>query len=189
MEEEIFNALDQNAVFLFANIIALVRCTITNVLTQLDCLIMIHLGTGSIFGVISIWGYRTCAYSIEGPIATRHFGGFGTHFRLVLSASICAFSVWFWYAAVKPNTTYLTNDVGPCATLHTFMFADVRADGGVRIFYIMASIIATIYFCAQVLVATLSGYIRVARLLTMSKLERFRTASRLRCSVGLNYKQ
>ena len=189
MEEEIFFALDQNTVFLFATIAALVRCTITSVLTQLDCLIMIHLGTGTIFGVMSIWGYRTCAYSIEGPNATRHFGGLGTHFRLLLSASVSAFSVWFWYSAVEPGSPDLNNDVGPCAILHTFMFTDVQADGGIRIFYIFTNIVATIYFCIHVLAAIIPGCVRTVRLLTMSKLERFRTASTLRVSVGLNHKQ
>lgn len=99
----------------------MVRCTITKVLTQLDTLILVHLGTGSIFGVLSIWGYRTCTYSIHGPSAVNQCGGFGTHFRLLLSASVSIFSVWFWYSAVLPGSSSLNNDSGPCRILRTFM--------------------------------------------------------------------
>lgn len=85
MPEEVTWALDQNAVFLFANIAALVRCSITFMLTQLDCLILMHLGMGTTLGVPSVWGLRTRQYQQEGPEVTKHYGGIGMHLRLALS--------------------------------------------------------------------------------------------------------
>ncbi len=50
----------------------MVRCTITKVLTQLDCVILMHLSGGTVFSVLSLWGYRTCHYEAEGPKGIRH---------------------------------------------------------------------------------------------------------------------
>lgn len=96
MPEEVSTALDQNTVFLFANVVALVRCTITFMLTQLDSLILMHLAMGSIIGVMSTWGYRTCRYKAEGVSAMKNFGGVGTHLRVLLNLAACIYGVWFW---------------------------------------------------------------------------------------------
>lgn len=189
MPEEVTGALDQNAVFLFATIVALVRCSITIVLTQLDGLILMHLGTGTTLSVLSTWGYRTCQYQQEGPEATKHYGGIGTHLRLALSGAISAFSVWFWHTAILPGNEDLINDVGPCGTVYTFMFVKVQADGPIRIFYIIASMFWTVYFCVMILVAPLAGVVRFQRIVALTRAQRFRTSHRLHIATGFNYKQ
>lgn len=189
MPNEVFAAQDQVAVFLFANIVALVRCTITDIVTQLDALVMIHLGMGSVLSVLTTWGYRTCFYTAEGPQATRHFGGFGTHLRLLLSLAISLFSLWFWVDAIMPDDTHLLTDYGPCATVYTFMFGKVKANGGIRVFYIITSAFWVVYFGIMLLVAPIAGWLRLQRIIKLSRFQRFRTTAKLHIATGFNYIQ
>ncbi len=62
---EIAGALDTNTIFLPAVVLAMIRCTITQLIVQVDALILMHLGAGTVFGVLSIWGYRTSWYLRE----------------------------------------------------------------------------------------------------------------------------
>lgn len=161
MPEEVSTALDQNTVFLFANVVALVRCTITFMLTQLDSLILMHLAMGSIIGVMSTWGYRTCRYKAEGVSAMKNFGGVGTHLRVLLNLAACIYGVWFWYAGIIPGNVDLRNDIDSCRTVWTFMFTKVDAAGPIRIFYIVMSILWVIHFGITLLTAPIADYIRL----------------------------
>ena len=189
MPSEVMMAQDQNAVFLFANVIALVRCTITFVITQLDALIMFHLGLGTILGVLSTWGYRSCYYTTEGPSATRHFGGFGTHLRLLLACAVCCFGVWFWIHGITPEDREMVHDVGPCGTVYTFMFGKVDAAKSIRYFYIIASVFWVVYFGIQILFSPLAGLIRAQRMVKLARRERYQTTHRLHIATGYKYKE
>lgn len=189
MPGDVAAALDTNAIFLFANIVAMVRCSITGVLTQLDCVVLMHLSGGTIFSVLSLWGYRTCHYNEEGPKAIRHFGGFGTHLRLLLSLGVACFGLWFWLTGMTSDATDVNVDTGPCATVYTFMFAKVRADGGVRIFYIIVCIGCIIYFGIMLLVSSIAGYARVQKMISLAKQRKWRTSTRLRYATGLYQKE
>lgn len=167
----------------------MVRCTITKVLTQLDCVILMHLSGGTIFSVLSLWGYRTCHYCDEGPTGIRHFGGFGTHLRLLLSLSVSCFGLWFWIIGIQPDTTAINIDTGPCETVYTFMFAKVRADGGVRIFYIIVCISCVIYFGAMLLVSSIALWVRLSKMAYLVKQRRWRTSTRLHYATGLYQKE
>jgi hypothetical protein len=97
VRDEIAGAMDTNAIFLFALIIAMVRCTITGLVSRLDSLMLMHLSGGTIFSVISIWGYRTCLYRDLGPTkGIANFGGFGTHLRLLLCLAVSTYGTWYW---------------------------------------------------------------------------------------------
>ena len=187
MPNEVAGALDTNAIFLFANIVAMVRCTITGILTQLDTLMLMHLSGGTVFSVLSLWGYRTCHYKTEGPKGIRHFGGVGTHLRLLLSMAVACYGLWFWMIGIRPHSTSM--DDGPCATVYTFMFAKVRAAGGVRVFYIMVCIMCIIYFGIMLLASSIAGYARLAKIIRLAKLGKWRTTTRLHYATGLRQKQ
>lgn len=100
VSSEIAGSLDQNAIFLLALVIAMVRCATTNLLSEMDGLMLIHLMSGTVFSVLTIWGYRTCVYRDEGPRGIRNFGGFGTHLRLLLCMAVSVLGLWFWYFGV-----------------------------------------------------------------------------------------
>lgn len=144
-----------------------------------------HLSGGTVFSVLSLWGYRTCHYQEEGPKGIRHFGGFGTHLRLLLSIAVACFGLWFWMMGIEPDTTAINVDTGPCATVYTFMFAKVRADGGVRIFYIVACIACIIYFGIMLLASSIALYARLAKMATLAHQGRWRTSTRLHYATGL----
>jgi hypothetical protein len=192
LPDEIAGALDTNTIFLFTLLVAMIKCSSVNMLMQIDGLILVHLSGGTLFGVLSIWGYRSCRYVIEGPKAIRHFGGFGTHFRLFLSLCVSVYSLWFWLYGVTgslvpggPNG--LPPTPNECEVLFTFMFAKVRAAGGVRIFYIITNICCTIYFGIMLVVSSLAGYIRVSKMISLARSQSWADTSRLRFATGFNY--
>jgi hypothetical protein len=66
----------------------------------IDVIVIHQLCLGFLFSVMSLWGYRTMYYKTEGPGGRRHFGGIGTHFRLVLMIMVSAYGVWFWIEGI-----------------------------------------------------------------------------------------
>ncbi|KAH8668405.1 hypothetical protein BX600DRAFT_538347 [Xylariales sp. PMI_506] len=193
---EIPSALDTNAIFLFAVLIAMVRCTITSLILQIDALILMHLGAGSIFGVMSIWGYRTSLYVREGPMkGISHFGGFGTHMRLLLCTAFAAYGLFFWLRGIDGHPAALISGTGNaenglyCTPLYTFMFSRVLADGGVRVFYIICTVGSLCYWGVQLLSSSLAAYARPMKMYRLGKAGQWRTTSRLDYATGLNYKQ
>jgi hypothetical protein len=196
LSSEVAGALDTNTIFLLAILVAMIKCSSVRMLEQVDGLILMHLSGGSIFGVMSIWGYRTLHYSEEGPKAIRHFGGFGTHARLIISLAVSGFGLWFWMFGIKggldpmgPNDGMNPPNPPECGILYTFMFAKVRADGGMRIFYIIVCICCIIYFGVMLLASTLAGYSRVSKMIQLAKSKRWASSSRLRFATGLNFKE
>lgn len=192
---EIQSALDANAIFLFAVILAMVRCTITDLILQVDALILTHLGAGTIFSVISIWGYRTRYYTLEGPAkAISHFGGFGTHMRLLLCVAFAAFSLYFWTEGMHgPNPGMIAGtgreEDPQCLVLYTFMFSHVEADGPVRLFYVVMCSLLLVYWGIMLITSSLAALARVMKMRMLMKAGQWRTSSRLHYATGLSRKQ
>ena len=186
LQDEIAGSMDTNSIFLFALIIAMVRCTITNLVSRLDALMLMHLSGGTVFSVISIWGYRTCVYRNEGPRGIRNFGGFGTHLRLLLCMAVSCYGFWFWYYGIMGSL-----ETGPdnCAQVYTFLFAKLRADGGIRIYYIFICISCMIYFGIMTAVSIVGPLSRICKITWLAKYRFYRTTSRLKFATGLEYKQ
>jgi hypothetical protein len=196
LSSEVAGSLDTNTIFLLTLLVAMIKCSRIRMLEQIDGLILMHLSGGTIFGVLSIWGYRTVQYTEEGPRAIRHFGGFGTHARLIVSLAVSVFGLWFWMFGVTggldpmgPNDGMQPPNSPECGTLYTFMFGKVRADGGIRIFYIIVCICCIIYFGVMLLVSTLAGYSRVRTMIQLAQSKRWADSSRLRFATGFNYKE
>lgn len=150
---------------------------------------MYHLGMGTVLGVLTTWGYRTCYYQTEGPQGIKHLGGFGTHLRLLLSAAINIFGMWYWMHGVTPGDSSLMHDVGPCGNVYTFMFAKVNAAGRIRIFYIIVSTFWTIYFGIMILASPIAGIVRAKRIVALSRRKRYQTSHMLHIATGYNYRE
>jgi hypothetical protein len=192
MPAEVASALDKNAIFLFTLLVAMVKCSTLKMLLQIDGLILTHLSSGYIFGILSIWGYRTCHYKEEGTKAIRHYGGFGTHFRLLISLGISMFGLWFWIFGVMGALDPMGPSNGnssECGTLYTFMFSKFKANGGIRILYISMYSCCTTYFGIMLLVSSLAGYSRVAKMVQLAKANRWAETSRLRYATGFSSKE
>jgi hypothetical protein len=193
MPGEVSAALDRNAIFLFTLLVAMVKCTATKMILQIDGLILAHLSSGYVFGILSIWGYRTCHYAEEGPRAIRRYGGFGTHLRLFITLAICIWGLWFWVAGVSGTL----DAMGPanensleCGTLYTgFMLLKVGVDGGVRVLYIAGYSCCVLYFSIMFLTSTVAGYARISKVLKLARSKQWTHTSRLRYATGFNRRE
>ena len=202
LPSEIAGAADTNTIFLLVILIAMIKCSSIAMLEKIDGLILMHLSGGTIFGILSLWGYRTRQYVDNGPKAIRFFGGFGTHSRLIVSLAISCYGLWYWLFGVH-NSDLLdmgtareqeTNPVDTpnppeCRELYTFMFAKVRADGGIRIFYILVCVCCIIYFGIMLLASSIAGWARLQKMIELSKAKRWADTTRLRFATGFKYKE
>jgi hypothetical protein len=196
LPSEVAGALDTNTIFLLTLLVAMLKCTSVHMLKQIDGLILMHLSAGTIFGVLSTWGYRTSRYIEEGPKAIRHFGGFGTHARLIVQLAVSVYGLWFWLFGVMgalgpmgPGDGSNPPNAPECAELYTFMFTKVRATGGIRILYIIICIGCVVYFGIMLLASVLAGYSRASKMIELARGGRWANTSRLRYATGFNYKE
>src|ERR1700761_726551 len=161
LPDEIAGTLDTNSIFLLALLISLFRGTVTNVLTQIDGLIVMHLSSGFLFSSLSIWGYRTLYYQQEGAKAIEHFGGWGTHIRLALITAISVYGTWFWWEGSEDGLA--PAQLQECKQIYTWFFHHWPINAGINKFYIVITICCSIYYCSMCTVAVLSGLYRLLR--------------------------
>ncbi|KAK3376828.1 hypothetical protein B0T24DRAFT_230306 [Lasiosphaeria ovina] len=189
-------AADTSTIFLLALLIAMANDSMTRALSNLDGLILMHLCGGTVFGVLSLWGYRTRLYLNQGPRAVRAFGGFGTHIRLVLSLGVSIFGLWFWLYGVNGTLSSLGPDDGSeppnspeCEVLYTFFFAKVRAAGGIRIYYIVVCVSCTVWFSIMFLVSSLAGLASFSNIRGLVQFNRWTSLNRAKYATGFNHKE
>lgn len=158
--------LDTNAIFLLSLTTTVIVQTVNGSIFLVDSLILIQLGFGFVFGVMSLWGYRTRYYKWRDPSAAvgekdkYHFGGWGTHCRLALCTLISCYALWFWvYSVANPNPNCFLRE--RCDGLRTFLFTSVSIMGWTRWIHALASAICVIYYGVAfiVAVATFARYL------------------------------
>lgn len=101
-------------------------------------------------------------YKTEGPGGRRHFGGWGTHLRLVLMSAITSYGVWFWLRGI---------DVLPscdqrlaCGGLETWFFTSMRVKSKVtRSLNLAVACGAALYYGIMSLTAAIAGLIYTTR--------------------------
>jgi len=91
----------------------------------IDVIVIHQLCVGFLFSVMSLWGYRTMYYKTEGPGGRRHFGGIGTHFRLVLMMMVLAYGVWFWIEGIAGGLSDIDRR-DACGGLIIFFFGPMK---------------------------------------------------------------
>jgi hypothetical protein len=187
--DEIAGSLDTSAIFLFAVVVALVRCTITGLVSRLDGLILMHLAGGAVFSVMSLWGYRTCYYINQGPRGIANFGGWGTHLRLLLCMTVSGYGLWYWYYGV--NGSLYSGPAGDpdCGQQYTFFFAKLPVDGGIRYWYIFVCSCCTAYFAVMTVASFLGPITRLMKMRWLAKYKFFHYSSRLKYATGFTYGQ
>jgi len=193
---EISGAMD-TTIFLLTITVAMIKCSAANMLQSIDGLILMHLSGGTIFGILSLWGYRTRQYLDNGPQGIRFFGGFGTHGRLIVSLAVSIYGLWYWLVGVNGALIRMggpgdeTDDPAPnppeCQQLYTFMFGKVKADGGIRIFYILVCVACIVYFGVMLLASSLAGWSRLNKMIELARTKRWADSSRLRFATGFKY--
>lgn len=174
LPSQVNGALETNTVFLMTLLVAMVNDSVTGSLSQVDGLVLMHLCGGSIFGVLSMWGYRTRLYTQHGRGAISGFGGYGTHIRMVVALGVSSYGLWYWgwgvvggeagLIALGPGDEMDQANSSACSTLYTFFFAKVRAAGPIRYYYLVVCASCVAYFGAMLLVSTLTAWFTLDRL-------------------------
>ncbi|KAH8883558.1 hypothetical protein GQ53DRAFT_811347 [Thozetella sp. PMI_491] len=198
LPSEFTNASNTNTIFLLALLIAMANDARTGALTDLDALVLMHLCGGTVFGTLSLWGYRTRMYFDQGPRAIRLFGGFATHVKLFVSLGVSVFGFWFWLYGVMPDGLSSLeagdgSDEYPnspeCTELYTFFFAKVRADGPLRYYYIVVCASCIAYFGIQVLVSSMAAWFSVDRIIGFVEFKGWASTNRTRYATGFSHKE
>lgn len=189
--EEMGGGLDANSIFLGSLIISILNTTKNNTLTQIDAFIMLQLCAGTIWSVLSVWGYRTCVYRKEGADGIRRFGGFGTHLRLGLAAAVAGYSIWFWTVGVRgiPRggiDPYSGGVPSACTIVSVF---NVPIAGPVRHAILGIGITSVIYNLFLTLIAPLAAITRIRKMISFMRSGQYASSSRLRYATGANQNQ
>jgi hypothetical protein len=188
--DEIAGAQDSNSVFLLGLLASLLRGTSTRVLTRLDGLVLLELAAGSIWSVLSLWGYRTCVYKREKLHGISLFGGFGTHFRLVLSTMMASYGLWFFIVGIDDQNDHnlrLSSNAGPgrCDKIYVL---------GVRLFKIrpvgiVLCLISLVYCGTMLIVSSVAGITRLWKIGWLMQHGQHSSSSQLRYISGLGEQQ
>lgn len=189
--DSIESGLNANAVFLFALMVAIVSGTRTNEMTLMDGLVMIWLSAGTVWSVLSLWGYRTCAYRKKGLNGISKFGGFGTHLRLLLSGSVALYGAWYWIFGVKGGVHGLEafGQVDSSCTKTSVTIFGLDVAGISRNAAIALSIVAGAYAAVLILVAPLAAYTRVWKMVIFWNSKQYGSSTRLRYATGASRRQ
>jgi hypothetical protein len=101
-------------------------------------------------------------YRTEGPGGRRHFGRFGTHFRLVLICAITSYGAWFWTAGIGSLPSCDRREA--CGGLRTFFFAPGHLGwNGQRVVNIIIAFGAAVYYNIMGITAGLAAVVFVWR--------------------------
>ncbi|KAI1611293.1 hypothetical protein EDD36DRAFT_441109 [Exophiala viscosa] len=118
---------------------------------------------GFVFSVMSLWGYRTMYYRTEGLGGRKHFGGIGTHYRLVLLGMISSYAVWFWVEGVQDGLPECDRRKD-CGGLQTFFITPMNAEEwGARGINLGLSIGLVVYYGIMALAALAGGVAYISR--------------------------
>jgi len=189
--DEIAGALDANAIFLFALLISIVNSTKSDDLTQIDAMIILQLCAGTIWSVLSLWGYRTIIYQKEGLDGIRHFGGFGTHLRLLLIAAVGAYGLWYWTVGIHGLPAGLDpyGEVPDSCPKNAISIFGVSISGHAAPYGMTISIVALIYSGLMTLTAPLAGMTRIMKMISFLRAKQYASTTRLRYATGANQSQ
>lgn len=133
--ESIRSNLETNTLFLGAIFVAAIVATAQDGLKSAEILIFLHLCYGSIFSILSIWGYRIRSQA-EGTI---RFPVAGSAFRLILISAISIYSVWCWFSGIKRAA------IDGCST-YTFIFYRLNVGPRVEAFFQTQSVVIVAIF-------------------------------------------
>jgi hypothetical protein len=151
LPDEIDQALDTNSIFLVAISFGTVFYSGLDQMRVIDGLILMQLSFGYIFTVMTIWGYRTACYRKEGARACSRFGGWGTHLRLFLLASLATYAMYFWTKGISHDLP-LCNRRELCGGLRVFPLQSRSLDAA-RKFYLSIATLCCLHYVPMFLAA------------------------------------
>lgn len=176
---------------MFAILIAMVRSTTTDDMTLMDGLVMLMLCTGTMWSVLSLWGYRTCVYRKEGLDGIRRFGGFGTHLRLLLGAGVSGYAIWYWTIGVRglPRGLDPFGHVDDSCQKQAVTIFGKSIDGVASSAAVGVSSVAVVYSLMVTLAAPIAGVTRLMKMISFLRSKSYGSTTRLRYATGASEKQ
>ncbi|KAI1623848.1 hypothetical protein EDD37DRAFT_650930 [Exophiala viscosa] len=161
---EIVGTLETNSIFLSALFATVFGYSLKKEgIRTVDVLVINQLCMGFVFSVMSLWGYRTMYYRTEGLGGRKHFGGIGTHYRLVLLGMISSYAVWFWVEGVQDGLPECDRRKD-CGGLQTFFITPMNAEEwGARGINLGLSIGLVVYYGIMALAALAGGVAYISR--------------------------
>lgn len=163
-------SLDTNAIFLTAIAITVGYYSTSYKIRVIDALILLQLCFGYLLSVMSLWGYRTKVYGDDIPMNRRQFGGWGTHFRLILMCAITAYGVWFWSWGM-PVFLPRCNLRQECGGLKLWLLGERKvADPAIRGVNLAFSAICGAFYFTMFLVAAVAALRIVMEMIVFKKL-------------------
>jgi hypothetical protein len=111
-----------------------------------DALILLILSNGYFFSVLSLFGYRT-RFLNDGKGV--YISTIGTYLRLMLTAAISGFAVWFWFDGIEDLQQ------APCEEV-IFFFKQLEVLGPIRTFFQIGSVISLLYYGTLALIAVVT---------------------------------
>lgn len=197
--DEIGGAQDQTSILLLALLISMVQNTVLKLLTRLDALMLLELCVGTIWSCLTIWGYRTVLHTGKRKgqrlNGISYFGGFGTHFRLLLTLAVAVYALWFFAIAANPVHGQLRDAGNPklCGSIHVLSKGLPLAHKGIRYPCILFASMSILY-CGTMCLASFAGaitkgkkYFQLSR--SDNAKELYATSLRLRYIPGLSTKE
>ncbi|KAK5104630.1 hypothetical protein LTS08_002521 [Lithohypha guttulata] len=189
--DEINGGLDANAIFLTAILTAMIRSTRTDDITFMDGLIMLLLCAGTTWGVLSLWGYRTCVYRKEGLNGIRKFGGFGTHLRLLLGAGVSWYAIWYWSVGTEglPKGLDQFGTVDDSCRKDMVTMFELPLKGIASNAALGVSSVSGAYSIAIVLATPIAAVTRVGKIVHFLRGGQYASTTRLRYATGATKEQ
>ena len=106
--------------------------------------------------------FRTVYYKTEGAGGRRHFGGWGTHLRLILMSAITSYGVWFWLRGI--DVLLPCDQRVNCGGLETWFFTSMRVKSKVtRSLNLVVAVGAALYYGIMSITAAIAGLLYLKR--------------------------
>ena len=151
---EISTNLDANSIFLIALFVAVAKGSYDHSIGSIDALVLLELSYGYFFSVLSLFGFRSRFCNHDGKGKEVLISTIGTYLRIMLTAAISGYAVWFWFYAIEDLQQ------APCEEV-IFFFGKLEVLKSIRTFFKFASVMCLIYYgtIALVAFATLARYV------------------------------
>jgi len=134
------------------------------------------------------------SYRKEGLHGIRHFGGFGTHLRLLLGGAVGWYSLWFWVDGIQDPPDGLEPfgtmpESQPCSLTSVKIFNRPVQNPEVRYIALGVSSTWMIYSVLICLAAPLAGVTRIMKMVLLMRGGQYANTTRLRYATGASERQ
>ena len=134
------------------------------------------------------------SYRKEGLDGIKHFGGFGTHLRLLLGGALGWYALWFWVEGIKDPPHGLApfgrmSESQACSLSFVRIFSRPVKNPEVRYIALGTSGAWMVYSILICLAAPLAGVTRIMKMTLLMRDKQYANTTRLRYATGASERQ